>query len=316
MSDSAKTLEIISCPKTVADLWDELQKDIEPSGMMFKMLPNINYRFRFLGPFVTVNRLFIPYVISKYIKKDKLFDIMNGKQEAIDESMKKINSIVKPLSKEAKDAEYFFRKKIMVGGNFGQPCVMVNALIKNMPQLDFHLKVVPITSQMCNEFLSKGLNTKINGLRARDVMIVKQYPNQIPRQEQYRPPVPRWREDITIMSDNMDTPQVSMPQYTIDIMEESFVDQKQIDNIMRHGLYDIKKVIKDLNEAQQGNYLYREVSDYRMPKEFNDVILDGLAKKEEDKHISKAEEEFAEIPKDAFENVDRLRDPIGSLEID
>ena len=331
MTNSAKTLEVISCPQTVSDLWDDLQKDIDPSKIIMKLLPEISYRFRFIGPFVTVRRLFVPNIVSKNVKKEKVLAIMNGKEEIIDESMKKIFAVVKPNSKEAREADNFFRRKMT--GNFGQVCLMVNALVKPHPEVagTFDLKVIPINRQICTEIASKGQNVKINGLKARDIVIRKQYPQrqypQYPPNSYANPPSvrpapfspfpsgPNNPLGIAISS-YMDQSSPNFPTHTVEIMEESFIPQEQIDYLMRRGLFDIRTVIKDVNEMNYGNYIYKEVSNYRMPKEFNDVIFDELAKPEENKHIEKAEEELSEVPRDAFENIDRLRGPINSLEVE
>jgi len=317
--DASKTVELILSPHTTHDIWDELHNDINPNDVILKISPTTSYRMRLIGPFISTQRIFVPPIIRSSFSNEKLVKIFNQDSVAVTEASEVILKL--NLKGKLKEDAFSFINK---GNNFGQRCAISNVLLKSGDS-NFTLKVFPMNWTICQLLYSKGgENARISGLNARDIIIRKEYPRtNLPIQPQLQPAslfgyghVSRTNAYINEYNSSWQNAPNCRPNFDVDIKEESLLTQPQIDYIMQRGLFDIPKILSDINKSKTGSYVYRKVSKYHMPKELNDVIFADMAKIEERKHIEKVEEDILELPISSFENAKRMRGSINCLEVE
>lgn len=371
MPNPIKTLEIISCPQTVSGMWDEFEKDSNPNQFFLYMAEGIDYRVRFLGPFLSVNRVFVPRSVNMCVSRKRILEaVKNGGldekdvEEILENAKKK--RLIGCSKKEVNEIVRFFSMKpndYPTDAN----ALAVNAIVQDCP-VEFDnvtvgpnsVKVITLNRSLCNTLSTFG-NIKISGIKARDVTIRRERPQPQRNQQENDPRVHRIQSplhfpargfnanrdtygsnyDRIVVSDQGGNPlpeptltssysygvsygvspfaqqeQVVPFNYVVSVAEESNLSQEQIDYVLRRGLIDIPSLLKDLNKASLGCYIYKKVKDYRMPNEFSDAILNEIAKIDENRHVENTDEHLNDVPKESFENVDRFRGSIGSLEVD
>ena len=88
----------------------------------------------------------------------------------------------------------------------------------------------------------------------------------------------------------------------------------EVKYIFSTGLYDIKELVKKINEDGTGGYIYEISSKYKMPEKFYQTLQEDFKVKEEQHHFQSAEENINDLPLEAFENAPTSDNPINSLD--
>lgn len=338
--DAIETIKAISFPKTAKDLWDNFQEVTSVKDLFLKMEIGLTYRMRLLGPFVRARRIFIPPIIKNNANKSEIKSIINQDEKVIKEVLNRVSNLPSKYDKKAIEKAKIFLKGKTDKHFLGNLCTLSNALIKNDSNV-FRLKIVTLnwsTCQIINQ--EHGANAKISGLKARDIVMKKESTqrNQSGQGNQngwrniggiydaYSPIIgttsgnpDAYGNSIVTMLQPVNAYEYdknSFPVYTANLEEESTLTQSQIDYIMQNGLIDIIGVVKEINNSGYGNYIYTGVPQYRMPKDLNESIFYGMDKIEENRHIEKVEEDISDVPNSAFENFEKMRGTINSLEVD
>jgi hypothetical protein len=338
--DAIEVIKAISCPKKVKDLWDNFQESTKAQDLFLKMETGVAYRMRLLGPFVRARRIFVPTIIKNNANKREIKSIINQDSKVIEEVSNRVSHLPSYDKKAIEKAKIFLKGK--TDKHFlGNLCTLSNALIKNDSNV-FRLKIVTLNWSTCQIIYQEhGANAKISGLKARDIVMKKESTqrNQRNQIQISNPPFGVFISDtsyspiIGTTSGNPDAygnsivtmlqpvnayeyDKNSFPVYTANLEEESTLTQSQIDYVMQNGLIDIIGVVKEINNSGYGNYIYAGVPQYRMPKDLNESIFYGMDKIEENRHIEKVEEDISDVPNSAFENFEKMRGTINSLEVE
>jgi hypothetical protein len=283
-----KTLEVLSCPLMTGDLWDELQKDINPLKKLLYFEENKKYTLRLLGPFMQVSRIYNPQ--SKLITE---YDIDVRKLASKDrEYFEYVSKRIQGLIKRYKQSKKFLELGKFVANvykNMGfYKCIVTNSYIKsgegrNEPKV----KLVAMTYAMCKEIIQKvpEASTKIAGFHAKDITVIRRGSGLITR-------------------------------YEIDIDKESFLPEDAVQKILSQGLVDIPELLNAINKRNGAFYYQFQSDQYRMPEDLMNTLFKDLNKAEESRHLNRANEKINTVPRSAFERANRTIGPINSLELD
>jgi len=167
-------------------------------------------------------------------------------------------------------------------------CNMVNALLKEEHSMT--MTIVPITSLLRNDLCAvcshSNSNVKISGINAHDIICIKRGKGLQSRFE-----------------------------VNISPKKPSFLSDEQINYVLKNGLFDIRSVVQEINNKNSHAFFYKEISNYKMPKELLSCMLEDMKQAEENKHINAAEENYEDIPHEAFENHLDINNAIDGLEI-
>ena len=283
-----KTIEELSLTTTVSDLWDEMNQTQNPSTLMHYMPTGSNVTIRFLGPFIRTQRFYAPFLKCQNEGKFDIEGIADKNPDAIqklrDFFANKRNSRDRKITDVYPKMITFLRDidKSMTW----QKCIMVNGYIKGQSDVS-PLKIVTLTPRMADSIMTRArnnLNTPLSGLFAHDVSIIKN-------------------------GDGLNT------VFDVRLLPPSHLSEIEINYILSNGLIDIPTLIKELNNVSS-MYYYRLAVDYRMPEEFTKVLMEARARSEESAPFNHAEEHINEIPHEAFERRNNMREAIGSLDLD
>lgn len=327
MSKRSKTIEAICVSGTQVDMWDELNREIKlSSSIMHLFPPNTVYRLRLLGPFMKAKRIYTGG-LRNIIDQLDIKSIFNGNQDAYDRAVKIVNGYFNKVDDEQVEINDAYNRrnsqrnsrtwasrmarqapqpvltkantnphqeamsqldKIFGKNRYWQNCLMVNAICEQPSTRSFPtIQVVALPTSICNNIGNAanliGTNCKINGLLAHSIEVSKS-------------------------GHGLNS------QFSVNILPESNLTNELIRKIISEGLYDIPTLIKVANRRRYP-FIYRLEPNYRMSTEFMPTILEECKKFEENKHLDKTEERIHEIPYEAFEQANNMRDGIGSLEV-
>jgi hypothetical protein len=331
-------IEELSCSKTNNDLWDTYKEEYNTNGIFLYFMDDQTITLRFLGPFIQAHRFYIAPI--KFIRDSIDINGIGNKDQIA------INNALNVVEKCSKDRAYSqdcyndmrkFLSTIQKKATW-QKCVMVNACVRNETALP-SLKIAVLTKQLCNAIIEKvPLNTKINGINAHDISIRKHAPVPVINTPPFvinrrvRPHDNSFygsildeiqtslnldaNQTVSINYANV-TPererQYSAPNFHVNIENQTSLSEQEIRLVINEGLWDIPTVIKSMNKNSA--YVYKCSSNYKMPSEFMTDIASEIRKKEEDNHFEEVDKNFNDIPAEAFENRNRNRGAIGSIEI-
>jgi len=291
-NDVVKTVEILSYPRTSGDLWDELNRELNPIRIMTNIPPHVTMTVRFLGPFLLARRFYAPF--GRFSREIDVAEIANLNPRAIDKAKKIIHDFVKPIGGfqctvlQAYKEAIEILDKIQGGSMIWQKCILVNAFVRSgHGPGEPRIRIMTLTRFLCDAILSKtgnNQNAKLNGVFAHDV-------------------------SITRMGEKLNT------KFEANLMKQSALPAKDMEHILYHGLYNIPVLISEINNERSSSYHYSLVPNYKMPEEFTKSLFEGSKLQEEDKQLELVEEHLDEIPKEAFENLNKMCGPINSLEV-
>jgi hypothetical protein len=279
-SNIAKTIEQINISQTSGDLWGEFNDTINLNSMNLFIPQDNKITVRLLGPFVSISRFYAPFI--KYDTKINIEGVADKDPIAIQEA-KKILSDMEIKRKP------FFEPSVLkyintINSNMTwQKCVMVNAYVRG----EERIKVMTLNRNMCHAIIQhiRGReNIILNGIFAPDISLTKR------------------GEGLKII-------------FEAGISAPSYLNEKDMNIVFNNGLIDIPSFITDINKSKKSSYYYKMASNYRMPSEFTKALTTEMAKIEEEKHIRNTEEHLNEMPPEAFEKRNSMREAIGSLEL-
>ena len=104
-------------------------------------------------------------------------------------------------------------------------------------------------------------------------------------------------------------------RFEVDLKPPTHLPENDLNIILGNGLIDIPTLLGELNKWHSSSYYYKKALDYRMPSEFTKVLLEERAHLEEDKPLEHVEEHLNDIPVEAFERRNNMREAIQSLEV-
>jgi len=286
---SEKTIEVLSCPQTTGDLWDELQKDLNPLKKFLFFRENREYTIRLLGPFMQASRLYNPQseLVTEYDIDVKR--IASKDSDYFDKVIKQVQTLIKAHPRSTKKYPELGKFLLNIYKNFGfQKCVITNAYIKSGDNRDEpKVKLVALSSAMCQEIVQKvpEENTKISGLNARDITVSRKGSGLITR-------------------------------YDVAVRKEALLDKKVVQKIFSQGLVDIPSLLNAMNKRNGAFYYQFQSDQYQMPEELVNALFNGMSKDEENQQLNRANQKLNTLPRNAFERVNRPMGSINSLELD
>jgi len=282
------TIEVLSCPQTTGDLWEELNQESSIHKKFQHFAEDSQYDMRLLGPFMQIKRLYNPQPeIGKEFNID-VDRIANNDNEYFDATVLKLRKIIQDKRHNEKKINEFGKFILDVYKNQNlQSCIITNAYIKWAANSAVgKVKLVALTYGVCKEIAQRipDSNTRIGGLRARDITIKRKGSGLITR-------------------------------YDVELEQETFLGEDEVKKIFSKGLLDIPSVLKSINKTN-GSYYYKiPITQYRMPEELSNVLFEAVKEFEEGKHLRRADVKINTLPHNAFEK-NKHRGPIDSLEIE
>lgn len=272
-----KTIEELSLSSTSEDLWDELNQVTNPNHMLLYLEPNLEVKFRFLGPFMGIYRSYAPF--KKYSLQIDIEKIIEKDRQAIKEAEEILRNI-KPdsMNKNVIPAMIKFIKEDKI---MWQKGTFVNVYV------DGQIKVLMLNRRMGDAILDAirhRSNTVLSGL--------------------YAPEISMTRKGQKLQT-----------QFEVKVGQPSYLSDRKINNIMSRGLVDLPTLITELNKCKTSSYYYKKATDYKMPDVFMKELWDEKARMEENAHVNEVEEHLNDLPPEAFERRNTMREAIGSLEL-
>lgn len=292
MSTSSETIDLLSSFNTSGDLWLELQRSFNPANVIINIQPNREYTFRFLGPFMAVDRFYVkplePIVHS--LTEEEILAIGNADLSVI----KKAKGMVRAIGLDGcfhtttapcREATNCL-EGLEVSGPSWQRCVMTNAYVKD--GREGSIAIIPLTPILCKTIIEVVMITpelKISGLNARDLTILK---NGRGLKSNF---------EITMSPCN------------------TFLTRKQTNYVIEKGLLDVPTVLQKINSKKTSMYYYKIKTGYRMPNELMECLMEDFNGVEENEHMQQAENDFDQLPPDAFEERNLRDNAISSLDV-
>ena len=286
-----KTIEELSLAKTSSDLWDEINQKVNPNNFLLYLIPENKITVRFLGPFVKAARFYAPFL--KYQSEGNL-DV-NAIAEKNPDAIKKAVNFFDNMRKDRSrlmDAMYpkiiQYLSSLNSGSMTWQRCIMVNAYIREGSVTSGgRLKILALTPSLSDAIMRATMNNNnaiLSGLFAHDI-------------------------SITRRGEALET------RFEVDLKPPTHLPENDLNIILGNGLIDIPTLLGELNKWHSSSYYYKKALDYRMPSEFTKVLLEERAHLEEDKPLEHVEEHLNDIPVEAFERRNNMREAIQSLEV-
>ena len=327
---NTETVEELSIPKKVNDMWDDLNEEVNSfHNIILNFSPNQTYTIRLVGPFIKAKRFYAPSkFFPNYIGSEEIRSILGGNEKVysevcakmIEENQKKhkTNSVTEnkigigwsPKKRTSKVdlgelARLFDSKR-------WQNCVLVNAIVKNTSFLTGNIKIVPFSKVMAHSMHLKETGRAFRDNRSIDLTEVDNNIGKLKINGLYA-------HDIEIL--RRGTAQDT--HYKIIISDEpSYLPKNSIDKIYRDGLYDIPSILNELNNCsinKRYGYFYKKVTDYRMPSEMQDMLMEDIKiiKEEEvfNESIEELDNQIGDMPSEAFENRPSMNNSINSLRL-
>jgi hypothetical protein len=185
--------------------------------------------------------------------------------------------------------------RILGGNKNWQDCLLVNVVVSPSRQSQGQIRILPLFRSIIDGLMlecrrmnrDRPAAIKINGLKAYDITITRQ--GMGPLNSNFR---------VTLSPDC------------------GYLSKNNMGMIFTEGLIDIPAFVEKLNEkSSNGSYFYRVKSPYKMPEEFYSTLYDEYDQMVEKLHVDKVDEDIAELPSEAFENMQDINNPIASLEV-
>lgn len=289
MSNITKTIEHLSLSKTSNDLWDEFNQLKNPNSLMLFTTTNSSVTVRLLGPFVQVLRFYAPFIKYHKFSQSDIEAIADRRPDAIKKALEFFSdksNFNHAFDKNTHSTLLKYFKQIDTMSTW-QKCIMVNAFVKSDPTTVPAIKIMTITRTLCRNIMERtelNPNAILNGLYAQDISITR-------RGEGIR------------------------TRFEVNLLPGSSLSEDQMRYVLSNELIDIPSLITELNRCSSSSYYYRKTTDYRMPPEFTKVLLEERSRIEEERHFENVEEHLNEIPIEAFERRNNMREAIGSLEV-
>lgn len=273
-----KTIEELSLDVTANDLQDEFNTSTNPNSMILHLSTGEKTVVKFLGPFMGIYRCYAPFKpYSLQIDVDK---IANKDYQAIKEAEQILKNIRLDNSNRTVIPDMI--KFIKENKVRWQKDTMVNVYWHGQ------IKVLILTRRLIDSILNavtrSQSNILLSGFSAPEISITK-----------------RGKALQTI--------------FEVQVGKSSNLSHKNINSILANGLIDIPTLITELNKCKTGAYYYKKATDYKMPDEFMRELFAEIVRIEEDNHLNHVEEHLVELPLDAFERRNNMREAIGSLEV-
>jgi hypothetical protein len=324
-NDVAKTAQLLSASYTSGDLWDALYKEMHAERLMFHFPPDSTYTFRLIGPFLKSQRVYSPYsVLWKYMNKAEFDAIIDqdekivrnvigrmglkrylnkyGKRlsfpepDSLEELILKMEEVIRntPSNKDSLAKAVAFIYSAFTGKRM-QPCLLVNGLL--MDDSNPHLHILPLNRSLCDQLTEACLKISRK---------LKLPPSKIKLSGVYAHNLRIKRKGSGIKT-----------KYAIAISPEvTFLSDEQIEYIASNGLLDIHAFIAELNRRKKHFYYYTLAKNYRMPETFMNEVLYEAGQKAEEDHFEAIDVSINELPQEAFENINKVNNSIGDLELD
>lgn len=287
MPDRIDTLEVFEHPQTTGDLWDEINREFHPFRKTLSFKSDEKYTIRLLGPFVLCHRFYNGHfkLVKKYgIDLDR---IASEDQKYFDSVINSLNELIKKSPRNKTSLHELGKSLFNIFSNAGTKCIMSNAYIKEGEStVEPKIKIVTLTKSICTNIAesSSDASVKISGLRARDLVIQRK-------------------------GSGLQT------RFEVQLKTDSFLSENAIKIVMANGLIDIIPTIKDLNRKNGVFYYKFPCAEYKMPEELTKTVFSELKETEEIKHLSKADEKINDVPRSAFERLNKPMGAIDSLEV-
>lgn len=293
MKQNQNIIDNLSCGYSVGKLSQDIGTDI--NKLIISFFEGTTVKVRLLGKYISGKRIFLNPKLnfSKYISPQELTKILKGDQAVANPVMKRICSQVPDHLKKTSRVESvndikngtaegktfqdilrFIECSCVISSQFAFPSIswqsiyLFNALVLSSSTFNSNdISLLALTNSMVNDMTNK-LDSKelLSGLYAHDLSITKK-------------------------GNGLSS------KYTVEFSNESsHLSEPMLHNIIGNGLWDIKKVVKSLNQhvvRKMGGFIYRLDDDYKMPAEIMGNIVeeyDAYQNKEQfielDKHIS------------------------------
>jgi len=332
-------IEELSNSYNVQDMWDSFN-DEEPSKKMLYIQTGVEYKIRFLGPFIKARRTYLPENshFPRIMSVDELKSIVSGNASIY-------NSVISRLKEEQKKApktKGTNRQRLLPNdgehdyalsdGGWGDT-IIAQSFAPNRrvtppqsPQNSYieaqtSLKKLYESSKwqrcvMVNALVKSGNNKQPEGLKL--VVLTNAMIINI-KYEGNRPSdiiSGLFAKDITIKKEGA-SPQLKY-QMKVD-NKSTLLNQSEINNIFSKGLVDISEAIKCTNRRSAGimsSYFYRKSSGYKMPDEMYSTLFKELSYIDSMRGFEDAGDKLGSLPDEAFENKDKMSDSINCLELD
>ena len=283
-----KTIEALSLTKTSGDLWDEFSNQIQnPNSLTLHFAPEQKVTVRLIGPFVAVQRFYLPF-LSLSCPKDivDIDAITDKKPEAIDKAIKYYSDLkrAQPYGSVELNRAIEYLKKM--AGLAWQKCIMINAYQKPNGQ-PATIKIMTSTRILNDTIVARTHNNPdalLSGLYAHDISIIRR-------------------------GEGLNT------RYEVELLQPTHLADTDVNFILNEGLIDIPTLIDRLNKSTSTSYRYRMATSYKMPEEFTKALMKERVHFESDRAVSHVEERLNDIPFEAFERRNNMRDAIRSLEL-
>jgi len=291
MSKQDETIDILSSFNTSGDLWLELQRSFNPANVIINIQPNKKYTFRFLGPFMAVDRFYVKPLeqIVHSLTEEEILAIGNADLSVI----KKAKGFIRAVGLDGRSTMTAPCREAMnclegleTSGPSWQRCVMTNAYVKDKEEGS--IAIVPLTPTLCKSIIEVVMinpDIKISGLNARDIIVLK------------KGRALKSNFEITMSPSN------------------TFLNHKQTNYVIEKGLLDIPTVLQKINAKKTSVYHYKIKTGYKMPNELMQCLIEDFNGVEENEHIQQAENDFEQLPPDAFEERSARDSAIGSLDV-
>jgi len=334
--DSLHTLYDFSEKEEQQDQWDEMISANTDLFHYLNMAPNFNITFRLLGPFLPARRIYLsPGVCDGYITSIKdLKSIILGKSELIEKVIAKVdadNAKLTPLMSKKDYDDDFGRARNKKGPNEKalqlsslksflsrclnerqwKPCMLVNALVisSHNEQSIGCIKIFSISPDIMFKLHETcidrfgSIKVKINGLLAYNIILSSNRGNNINERNK----VPR--QEFGVMTDD----NVRLSDFP------SMLPNESIGHIVRDGIFDIKKVIKEHNKKKLNNmfgYFFKVSESYKASEEMMKPIIDEAKYLEEKQQYDLIDNlDRNSLPKEAFDDVEEITNPVMDMEL-
>jgi hypothetical protein len=334
MSDSVKTLENLSCSQTTNDMWRELGMDINPDSVLVNMRgDNSTVTLRFLGPFVSTRRIYASVLKQK---KMNIESVINRDPAA----MEKIDTYI---------AEYEAEKKMLKSRNLipsSRQTVPSRQTVRVIPpswetinaneaaldygrtykSIEMHLKNLKeikekITWQKCLlvNACCKCLDGDIpysNGYSGFGIFVITRTIahaiNHATLHHTNEAISGLFAPDITLRKSG----EGLQTNYVASIAPMSRLSDRMVNEILANGLIDIPAFMEMSNNHKSSPYYYRLNNGYKMSIDLLPEIIQASKGFEEKAHFASVEKHLNDLPDNAIENRQNMKNAFGGIEID
>lgn len=312
-----QTVELLSQSYTSGDLWDELNRELSPEQLILYPKAGITYSLRLLGPFVGVERLYVPRKsLRQYLSNNEIHQLIHTKSDIstsnvlkaigfdssnnrnIRNMLKNIyNDKMSPVELDASrpiiDILQFLYK--LLEDKSRTQCIMVNSLCmvegqrKSIQVVSLTIPIITslfkLSAEMSETLKIKPENVVINGLYAHDIFLKRD-------------------------ARNKGNIQVEINK------QSSYLSTEDMEFILTKTLVDIPKLLDSLNESDSHSYIYSKNINYGVSRDVMLGMMDSYNIKLENEHYQVVEDADPRLlPRNAFEESEQIDNSIGYLEL-